>query len=828
VTQPAGAHARSREAFALACELRARRLASGRSPKDLAGRLAIARAKIDALELGYYGSGDQGKRPGRLRREEFLRLVGSDGLDCAPEDASALLLLAHTAGAIAGGEPFRPLPGLRASDASARAAELVAARDPAHPSEAPTPVAATDAEWAPPSPRCRAFYGRARELDALVAAITDEGPPGMVLVSGFPGAGKSELVQVALRRPEVRAAFHGLRWLSARQREFLAGGGGPGAKRGVDADEVLQQLAGSLRCRSDELPSALQATRWLVVVDNTEAVVDEELLIGRLARMVGRSRIILTSRNRYRAPFLRVIPDRGQLRGIAPAEVERLFGDSGVAVSRADAERIQAVTGGAPLALHWLAGASTLRPLEELLAELEAGAPEDLYRFMFDSSWRELTAGSRDLLDFLAHQVSQPTPIALLARTHACDGEVAPAANELRQLSLVEESRAGSGALLGLHPLTAAFVRRHLRTASRWSGARETAWRDGLAYLRDILAHDRRASTATGPLGGIDNYLDWMEDALDAGAADVALITWLKLSRYLWEHWEWRAFERCEAISARASSALATTHAVAAAMLAGLSRTDAAYQAMERADFAAALTLLEEAAARFAALDDDAGRSLAHRYRGLVLLRRGGPGDLTRARDEFGRALAAIARGRSRGFPAPGTGAAAACAELRELAVWDTLIAGYAAYREDWSPGEAEIEALVAGLLLNEGRAADAVQAARTAIARYRECPHRWPGSEAAPMLTLARALVAGDRHAEARATLEEALGVVTEAERLDLKEGVLLELARLDARDGAPAQARARASAALGIATSLRQTAEIASIQAFLGQLPAEVDPVR
>lgn len=827
MTQPAGAHSRTIEGFALAQELRAHRLAAHRGPKDLASRLHLSRAKIDALELGYYDSGDPRKRAGRLSREEFLRLAGPDGLGLTAPEASALLHLAHAAGAIAGGEPFQAGAGVTESEARRGASERTASHAAAFARTHAAPPSSTesrevDAEWAPPSPRCRTFYGRSAEVSALAEALVDDRPPSVILISGFPGAGKSELVQVALRRPEVRAAFHGLRWLSARQREFLGGtsGGGTGAR--VQADDVLRQLAGSLRCRTDELPRVLQATRWLIAIDNSEAVADEELLIGQLARVVGRSRIVLTSRNRYAAPFLRVLPADGPLRGLAPEDAQRLLGDTGLVLAAEDRARVQALTGGAPLALHWIAGRAAHAPINELVAEIERGAAADLYGFMFDNGWRELTAASRDVLDYLAHQVVEPVPLNVLASAAVGRGELGGAVNELRQLSFIEESLEQDASLLSLHPLMTAFVEGRLRGTSSWSGDREPAWRAGLTYLRAALHHDRKGSAAIQPIGGIRNYLDWMDDALRAGCADEVLITWLKLSRYLWEHWQWQPFERCEEIAAAASSALASTHAAAAEMLAGLSRTDAAYQAMERADFATALASLDEASARFETLDDDAGRSLAHRYRGLVFLRRAETDDLRRSREEFTSALAVIDRGRTRGFPATGTGAAVACEELRTLAVWDTLIAGYAAYRGDWAPGEAEVHALIAGLLLNEGRAADAVAAARAAIERYRESPNRWPGSEAAPMLTLARALIAAGDPGASRKILEEALAVADAADRLDLKEGALLQLAQLDANEGSRDLAIGRATAALAIATSLRQTAEISTAQALLERLGA------
>lgn len=119
MTKEAGAYACTIEGFALAREIRARRVDADRTPKELAGVLDVVRAKIDALELGYYDSGDPRKRPGRLGRDEIIAMLTSGVLAIPAGDVGGLLYLAHACGAVADGEPFRPRRGH--SEAEARA-----------------------------------------------------------------------------------------------------------------------------------------------------------------------------------------------------------------------------------------------------------------------------------------------------------------------------------------------------------------------------------------------------------------------------------------------------------------------------------------------------------------------------------------------------------------------------------------------------------------------------------------------------------------------------------------------------------------------------------
>lgn len=837
MTKPGGAAASTQTAFALGRELRACRLAAGLTPKELSALSHVPRTKIDALELGYYGA-DERKRAARLARAEIVRILCAPELGVSPEDANAFLYLAHESQALSGGELFHPLrttewPQARpAAEAAVRthAAEIVRRHEAAFdartggapPTAAPAGPQALSADWILPTQRCRRLYGR----DALVAELREivarQETPSLILVSGFPGVGKSELVRAALDDGRLRREFAGLRWISARQREFVSGANAASGDRGMRADDVLRDLARGLRTSVDELPRALSERRLLVVVDNAESIRDEDLLLSRLASMAGRSRVILTSRSHYRAAFVRAFPADGELPGLPFADAEAMLREESAAngtaaasafarASDATIARVHEVTRGAPLALHWLLARAAQHAAPDAAAELAAGAVTDLYAFMFDTAWSRVTAPARDALGFLAFRASEPVPHGLLALAGCADGQLDAALAELREWSLVETT----GEAFGLHPLTASFVRGALADRSPWSADTSgRAWRAGIRYLLEALHHDARGSAAERELGGLGNYLVWMRDAAAGGAPEDAIHVWLKFSRYLWENWHWDRFGACEEIGREAIEIFAATAPGAGAMLRALSITDLAYHLRERERVDESLAACAEAIATFDALDDDAGRSLAHRYAGLAHLR---AGRTREARLSFDRALAAIESAKRRGFPAPGAKAAAAVAELARFTLWEPLRVGYSAYRSYWGPGEAELLSLVGGALLVEGKFADAIASLQRAIERYRECDDRWPGSEAGPLVTLARCYLGiGDSDA-ARQHLQRARKIAGQAGRRELEGGALIQLAELEANAGNQATAADHARAALEIATALGQTEEIRRAESII-----------
>ncbi len=722
-----------------------------------------------------------------MTRVQNREIHAAYGRDPAPADATRAVRIRDGAKALLAKHPFAgPLT-------SARRLPALAA-----------PI------WELPARRCSRFVGRAEEVRALRGALLADGPR-VIVVSGPGGSGKSELVREALDAGELRDAFAACTWVTVRRHEFL---GRPTHSPSPRLDP-LAEVASHLGIALANLPAVLERERILVVLDNAEALDDEDALISRFGQMAGAARVVVTSRNSIVASFVLPFPPTGPLAGLGPSDALALLAHelavrkAGTDIDAALLSRIARATGGAPLALHWVAGRAPAAPLAALVHAVESGRAPDLYGFMFGSAWERLPIEGRVLLRVLAHETVEAVPAELLP-------EIAPrrpteAVASLRGASLLETS--GESAPVTLHPLTRGSVR--ARSKALPDPARRAGI--GLRYLIRSLADDSRGSGAALPLGGLRNYLEWMALVTPADPV-LAMVAWTKLSRYLWEHWHWYLYEECTRLGDEAARAIGRRRAAAGELLLALTRLDLTYLRLEQGRLDEALALGRSARAIFERLDDDAGLSLVDRYLGQVQMEIANPASLAEARRRWVAALRAVRRGRN-GYPRRGAPIEKAVRQLRALDLWETIQGGYGPYRGSWDPSEALLHTALGEHALKTGDPRAAIPPLERGLRLCEKAEGRWPGSEASALLGLA------DAHAQlndldtARSLAERALATAGSAERLDLQSSALLTLAKLDAT-AAPDRARERARRARSLFEELGRALGIAEADRLLAAL--------
>lgn len=316
-------------------------------------------------------------------------------------------------------------------------------------------------------------------VESVVARLSDPGGPGVVVLEGMGGLGKTTVARLIAQRFLDGAHFTDVAWVTAKQTDFDVWGGRRRATEGaaVTPSEVLYGLAKELGIERVTDLGALQAEvrvrclrqPRLIVIDNLETIADSQALAPLIALLVGPSRVLITTREH--AP--EVLPATVARWYISLDELDAptsfallrsAAADIGVPalVAAADEElaRIYAVTGGNPLALWLVAGQAHGVPWAEFVRSLDASFRRDtagfeLFVYLYRRSWKLLGPDARAVL-LAMHRFEQGASYELLATlTELGRAPFETALAELRRRSLLSFD----GALYTIHRLTYAFLR---------------------------------------------------------------------------------------------------------------------------------------------------------------------------------------------------------------------------------------------------------------------------------------------------------------------------------------------------------------------------------
>lgn len=295
-----------------------------------------------------------------------------------------------------------------------------------------------------PQPSYTTLIGVESQIEHLMRLLTSPQAPGLVMLDGIGGIGKSSLADALLRALIAQDSFASIAWISAQRQYFHLDGRLRQVPRpALTVDGFIDELTALLLATDSRglsqpqkvaaLQSCLAQAAHLVVLDNLEAMADAELLLTRLQRLAGQSRFLLLSRHSYYAEpgiyhlrlpelsetdALHLLRQEARLRNL-PALAE---------ATNAALLPVYATIGGHPLALRLIVGMAHVHPLETILADLAAARGENietLYTYVYWHAWNCLDEPCRQALlamplineaggDLdLIQQISQLPPIAL-------------------------------------------------------------------------------------------------------------------------------------------------------------------------------------------------------------------------------------------------------------------------------------------------------------------------------------------------------------------------------------------------------------------------------
>ncbi len=322
------------------------------------------------------------------------------------------------------------------------------------------------------------LIGRSHELDQLIAALREPERKPIVAIVGLGGMGKTALAQEAMDHCWREGLFDHIVWASAKTERFV----GEGTRPTEVSDYSFEQLLADIARQCDRLDLAklppdqqravvkqlLLTQRVLVVLDNLETMPDSEAFVDQVFQLLGRSKLLITTRHRVRherafsldlgglyqpegLAFLREDSAERGINMIAQAKVEDLL-------------EIYQVTGGAPLAMKLVVGQVSRWPLEQVLNNLKAaqfaGPNYDFYRFIFKQSWDMLATEAQQVLVSMAvfDLANGSSATALRQVSRVAPEAVQPALDQLILLSLVDGLGDLAARRYTLHPLTHYFI----------------------------------------------------------------------------------------------------------------------------------------------------------------------------------------------------------------------------------------------------------------------------------------------------------------------------------------------------------------------------------
>jgi hypothetical protein len=319
------------------------------------------------------------------------------------------------------------------------------------------------------------FIGRHDDLSRLLDALRDPRIP-LIALKGMGGIGKTALAQKAVQRMTAEEYFARTVWVSTQTEKFV----GDGVVRTEVTDYSLDALLADIlvqcgmassagaptNAKLDAVRTLLSASRILIVLDNFETVPDSAALIAALADILGKGKVLITSR--YAVAY----------QGIFAIDLGGLTAEDGITFLKTLAKhqnnqnlmgagettlaRICEVTGGAPLAMMLISGQMYYQPVDSILRVIEeAGINKlsyDFYSFLFRRCWGDLNAQSRKVLVAMRRFMGTPTAGALRHTVDMGEDSFYSAAAVLVQRSLLSVEVGAREARYSLHPLTRYFI----------------------------------------------------------------------------------------------------------------------------------------------------------------------------------------------------------------------------------------------------------------------------------------------------------------------------------------------------------------------------------
>ena len=346
----------------------------------------------------------------------------------------------------------------------------------------PAPAAAISPDWQAmlearlEAPSYSKLIGLETELEQLEATLCRPAQPRLIFVEGLGGTGKTSLVNVLVRKPQLSERFQGILWVSLHRLGFTSDSStnrtdhpAPAIDPVVDAllSQLDQTIPSSLPLNQKLalLGNRLEKEPYLLVIDNVETAAEGEILQPYLPNWAGPGKIIVTSRYHFpengatcsiqlqglkKAAAIQLITHEAQLRGstvlagVTPEHLNHIF----------------SVVGGHPLALKLIVGHLAILPFSQVLDNLKSLRDQEvdaLYAAIYRQTWSLLNQAARQTL--LIMRLAQGGTLPQLRAVSQLElPDLNQVLRTLAQVSLLEVRGSLDERRYRIHQLTETFL----------------------------------------------------------------------------------------------------------------------------------------------------------------------------------------------------------------------------------------------------------------------------------------------------------------------------------------------------------------------------------
>lgn len=269
------------------------------------------------------------------------------------------------------------------------------------------------------------FIGRKEELDELLRFLSHrENRNYFLTITGEGGMGKSTLALAAAyavlkRDPKTSGVakedltYQNIIWASAKERDFQEHEFtlDPDIENHVGLlDTILNVLdpghsLGDLNAKQNKVRQILQGTRSLLIIDNMETINDERLFHYLKNCIPAPTKIIGTDRNRAKTERAIQLPPMN--RDESKSMINSLVKGKAQNFTQQDYDRFYELSYGIPKVIEW--GCRRLNTHEaeiedvfRYLSEAKRGSKNQIYEYLFGSSYNQLSVNAKTILNTLA------------------------------------------------------------------------------------------------------------------------------------------------------------------------------------------------------------------------------------------------------------------------------------------------------------------------------------------------------------------------------------------------------------------------------------------